>query len=131
MTDLISRDGYRSKMISAVEDGYLDEDTVDAMINILDCETTVEAMPQWISVKERLPEVPCIVLWGDGNIDYAKCIVRVTMKGGKRIAFADTLIDAASLMDGTRVDFLCEGNAITHWMPLPPPPKEEEDAETV
>lgn len=41
MKDLIDRGIYREKMLQAMEDGYLDEDTVDTMVNILDCEPTV------------------------------------------------------------------------------------------
>lgn len=82
----------------------------DAISDVEDA-PTIEAEPvrhgKWISVKERLPEI-----------------------GGKYIVCTSN--PSVYL---TRFIKLCEGGAfqtdiypyITHWMPLPEPPKEEKD----
>ncbi len=70
----------------------------------------VQPAPKWISVKERLPEIGKSVLiyypkWDGDEIQTAK------LKG-----------------DGMMFDICGEFNirvgAVTHWMPLPEPPKD-------
>lgn len=63
-------------------------------------------MNKWISVKDRLPEENVRVLvWLDETLyDY-------------------THIDTDRLKRNTWVRW---GKAVTHWMPLPAPPNEEE-----
>ena len=59
----------------------------------------------WISVKDRLPEAPCIFYWSD-----------------KRI----TVIEVDDGMDKEEIDYCINGNPdfnVTHWMPLPEAPK--------
>jgi hypothetical protein len=69
------------------------------------------AQPQWISVKERLPEFGDWVLLYDidSNIYRGRLIE-------DDFAFFATF-------DG--IVFLLEKPGITHWMPVPPEPKEE------
>lgn len=70
----------------------------------------------WISVKERLPDlIPC-----NAGTAYSDAVIVWT--DGKKAMIA--------VWDG--VDFLCAadyweawGESITHWMPLPEPPKED------
>ena len=70
-------------------------------------------MSEWISVKERLPEVGERVLTLDrrGNIRNRR--LRTYLNGDNYFA----------------PDGLEPGKHITHWMPLPKPP-EKEEAET-
>ena len=65
------------------------------------------AQPKWISVEERLPDEPGEVL---------ACVY-----GRICIAwYSNRCFETPSGM----VFYACE-NAVTHWMPLPEPPKEE------
>ena len=71
---------------------------------------------KWISVEERLPElIPC-----NAGTAYSEAVIVWT--SGKKAMIA--------VYDG--IDFVCPmdfweawGEEITHWMPLPDPPKEE------
>lgn len=65
-------------------------------------------MPRWIPVTERLPEeeTPVLVFTEHSNI------------------LTDRLL---GVICNTYADFVkCGTNSVTHWMPLPQPPKEEE-----
>jgi hypothetical protein len=67
-------------------------------------------MSEWISVKDRLPNIGEHCLWFDGNAtmsDYLRIHIDFTCKAG-----------------GNKVD--CAVNYLhnyTHWMPLPQPPE--------
>ena len=69
---------------------------------------TIDAMPKWISVEERLPGAkgPYLVC-GEHWIAGAKTITTICFWWGDRW-------DRDGVFE------------ITHWMPLPEPPKEEE-----
>lgn len=73
----------------------------DWLMRCLEEAPTLTTPNEWVSVKERLPENNCRVL------------VHVT---GKPFD-----IDADRLADGKWVRW---GWCVTHWMPLPEPPKE-------
>lgn len=73
------------------------------------------AQPQWISVEERLPEtIACYA-----GTAYSEAVIVFTT--GKKVLIA--------IFDGE--DFLSDGidywdaehDEVTHWMPLPEPPK--------
>lgn len=73
----------------------------------------VDAMPRWISVKDRLPDDQRNVLVVNGH-----CYIRIVGYWGKR---------------GGQWRWLHNGcfahyNDITHWMPVPEPPKEADHA---
>ncbi len=71
-------------------------------------------MPEWISVKDRLPEENTRVLictqWGDVWMAsyYSECRI------------AQAYWDVETLRGGG-IDF--KATEVTHWMPLPEPPK--------
>ena len=70
----------------------------------------VQPAPQWISVKERLPEIGRSVLiyypyWDGDEIQVAK-------------------LDDDEMMFDVCGEFNIRVGAVTHWMPLPEPPKE-------
>lgn len=75
-----------------------------------------DATPKWISVNERLPElIPC-----NAGTAYSEAV----------IVWTDNRKAMIAVWDG--IDFLCPadyweawGEEITHWMPLPEPPKGE------
>lgn len=60
---------------------------------------------QWIPVTERLPEEDVNVL----------------------VAFDDGFIATTCILDG-EWELWADAGDVTHWMPLPEPPKEEHDA---
>ena len=68
-------------------------------------------MSEWISVKDKLPK-----------FDYVTVIVAVMPKfGGDEIHMACTESGSWNVLsaNGNHADF------ITHWMPLPEPPKDQ------
>lgn len=94
------------------------DDAAKAMRELLDKETT--PISKWISVKDRLPELPAgnwvsrtvIAAQGDGNVSpmiYERVLVR--NKPVERWLFSW----------GKIADI-----KVTHWQPLPEPPEEEE-----
>jgi len=66
-------------------------------------------MSDWISVKDRLPEICTGVL----------CYVIVPDKGR-----AATSIRILQYYKASR-SWNCDGMIVTHWMPMPEPPKED------
>lgn len=96
------------------EDGHLSpyiESFIDA------CPTLEEKMPGWISVKDRLPEnnVRVLVCSNNGDKDSAIAITHYTQK---KYGFN---------IEGWNEpwQYFFYNHDITHWMPLPEPPKEE------
>ena len=84
--------------------------------------------PRWVSVTERLPEdgslVGKLIADSDGNIRIASQCAEITLSGGKTV-YTD-LIDLVSLLaEYTPTTEWEDCTHITHWMPLPEPPKEE------
>ena len=74
-------------------------------------------MNEWISVEDRLPNRDCKV------IVYAQKV-----KGGlvRKERFVTTAVFYMTIIDKHYFDFQGNGTGIvTHWMPLPEPPKED------
>ena len=84
----------------------------------------LEAAQRWISVKDRLPEENGSYLvfyheWSDGSFlpTYEDCAIRVMR-----------FLDSRKWRYPVCVDKRCEADThreVTHWMPLPEPPKED------
>lgn len=73
-----------------------------------------DCSPEWISVEDRLPEYEHPVLATDVREDYTAIL---TLKAGGKV-LTDCWEDAAT---GVRWPV----DEMTHWMPLPVPPKEK------
>lgn len=73
----------------------------------------VEKIPKWISVEERLPETQASIL--------------IVIKDGEdvRIAIGNRTgwIPHRYYIDGGH--YVVDADCVTHWMPLPEPPKED------
>lgn len=69
------------------------------------------AQPKWISVDERLPDKSGeVLICVHGYVTVAWYSVNRFETGGGMVFFVD--------------DHFADGNEVTHWMPLPKPPKE-------
>lgn len=92
------------------------------------CAVMEKLIPRWIPVTERLPEdgslVGKLIADSDGCIRIASQCAVITLSGGKTV-YTD-LIDLVSfLAKDTPTTEWADCTHITHWMPLPEPPKEE------
>jgi hypothetical protein len=80
----------------------------------------------WISVKDRLPKdglISKLICDDNNNVRICDKVTTVTLSNGEKVFSSDSQL----------VDFIMEGmkvppdkiTHITHWMPLPEPPKED------
>ena len=76
-------------------------------------------MPEWISVKDRLPKLP--------NAPYCDVLVIAAIKGNGRSTalFYERTTIRGKIVERWRYHYnrICD-EEVTHWMPLPEPPKE-------
>lgn len=97
--------------------GQLAKDAADAIEELLAELTTIrKQFPRWTSVEERLPEIGEIVL---AYVDELGLIIRAKIADAKDYR-------GERRIDWARVDqdpFFLSCYTITHWMPLPGPPK--------
>jgi hypothetical protein len=83
---------------------------------------------EWISVEDRLPIQDC-----EGRLPIRDCKVIVyvqKVRGGfmRKERFVTTAVFCMTMIDKHYFDF--QGNdagIVTHWMPIPEPPKEKEN----
>lgn len=68
----------------------------------------IEKEPEWISVKDRLPEKNSIVLVCMDNGQYKVVLTSYLSSNGEWISYD-------------------KNQKVTHWMPFPEPPKKEEE----
>lgn len=75
-------------------------------------------MTEWISVKDRLPEItePDV----HGKIAFSPKVLTYTVcDGGYTFVSIQRYINKGRWL----LDMLADGRRTTHWMPLPEPPK--------
>ena len=96
------------------------------VLELLDAADTIEALeaaqPKWISVEERLPEhgTDVLVLTAPGTLSLGKnCVVAEYIH--PRMEKSGVFINFYAGYDDKNI------LAVTHWMPLPEPPKEENE----
>ena len=91
--------------------------------------------PEWISVKDRPPEEaePVNVTWVNhrpapyySKIKNVEQTATAVYFGGKWYWYSAVCVDMLEEYGRNDVDLLDENIEITHWMPLPKPPKKEE-----
>ena len=70
---------------------------------------TTDAAQEWISVKDRLPE-PWKQVLIYSRYDFYEVALYIGIQGKWRVTWNHDMLDA---------------NSVTHWMPLPQPPKGE------
>jgi len=75
-------------------------------------------MSEWISVKDRLPENNDDVLVTDGE----DCAVLFFHKNDNKWKYGYGLLEAYNYDGGACIE--AETQGMTHWMPLPEPPKD-------
>lgn len=88
----------------------LDKKTVSQCVSADYCRgwnDAVDEMPRWISVEERLPE----------KCEYVICIVRFGEDAWNH--------ELGFVINNSWVHAGRSDGIVTHWMPLPEPPKEE------
>lgn len=108
--DLISR----AKLIEEMESHIYWGDSVIGLLEVAKNAPSVEAEPRWISVKDGLPEKTGMYLahlvHSYSNEDEYSCVT---------VCFFDL---------NARPKWAIEGRLykVTHWMPLPKPPEEDE-----
>ena len=83
-------------------------------------------MNEWISVKDDLPKVKTThkLQWREGSFTRSiRVLCACRQKSGKRMVKEGY----CEVWDGDRVRWKITGtiDEVTHWMPLPEPPKEE------
>lgn len=91
----------------------------------------------WISVKDRLPEIPhenpqrgILVVNANGNVLLTRALLKTEIQG-EILIFDDTHSDCFfDLVSGKepRINTMIKGNHIVYWMPIPELPKETENA---
>lgn len=81
-------------------------------------------MPRWIPVEERRAEFPCICYDANGNIPFIPQGI-VTIKDDQGLWQIDAHLADPVLHQNKIKPLLGYQNRITHWLPLPEPPKEE------
>lgn len=82
----------------------------EAITEIIDIQPTAPQFEKWISVEDRLPDA------GD------RILIAVRLHNHEPVQLDEVLEDG----DGIYLDSSYEfGSDVTHWMPLPEPPKED------
>ena len=87
-----------------------------------------EAQPKWISVEERLPELPCICYDGLNPPRELDAMYRLSIEERELYYSYDVFHLMNILSDETDISEPIDIGSMTHilfWMPLPEPPKED------
>lgn len=92
----------------------------DKLMFLVDAANQILEAAKWISVDERLPELTEQTEGDDFLMDYSKpVLVRRFGRYTEIAAFAQDGLDEFWVDEG-----LSKISGVTHWMPLPQPPKE-------
>lgn len=116
MSDYISREDAKLAVVDAAqsrENGFQWGETVtftpSEIIGLIDKIPAADVQPvRWIPVEEQLPETD-------------KLVLVVKSDGDMAVAGLNAALGWLHYWSGCRV------RNVTHWMPLPEPPKEEEE----
>lgn len=107
----------------------IDRDAL-ALIERLESErdAALAKVPKWISVKERLPED--VILDGKKSTRYKAIKVLVAIKGSNGVTTIRTQTRFKDYSYKSGKEYLEwrwreSSGKVTHWMPLPKPPKED------
>lgn len=124
---LIDADALKESFSVGMINGW-DSFSIESIRDSIDEAPTIEPN-QWISTKERMPkESEVVMIAGIGgtvnigfweSVDRDKPFVR-TMSDGRKICFAKP---DGGVWWRFRHDDAIERQLISHWMPLPKPPK--------
>ena len=109
----IDADAMRKEWLENGENEYVYD--TNAVLDSIDQQPTID-IPRWIPVSEQLPEPDKYVL----VIVYGKPAKNITLHGAVELAEYDP--------EGWILEMWPEwmDARVTHWMPIPEPPKEEE-----
>ena len=81
-------------------------------------------IPRWIPVTKRLPEVgKDVLIYAIGKSDDLSSVIAIT----NRMIFRLFPTSEGTEMWKSPWQYFTDNYEITHWMPLPEPPKEEDD----
>lgn len=107
---MIDANTLKAEFTGNFNDGYYTVAEIKAIID------TAPTVGEWISVSDRLPsEYGNYIAFCEGEV--MECTYAPPKKG---------MIPGWSTCDAHGVHFFGE-KSVTHWMPLPEPPKEEKD----
>ena len=88
---------------------YLQEELVDALMYCEWIKDGIKCTAKWIPVTERLPEEwEDVLIWS--KCGFCETAVYIGIPGKWRVSWNHTMLDE---------------DTVTHWMPLPEPPKED------
>ena len=117
---LIYADELKRRIIAFATGCHTTYLTVDNIIMLLNQADTVDAVPAWIPVTERLPE---------NNRPVMVYLKNYTIQGGY-VVHIGTYDTAGFWFLRTQPgisSFPVHDWVVTHWMPLPEPPKDGDD----
>lgn len=76
----------------------------------------------WISVSERLPDIELVAAQAeDIDLLFACLVNKISFHGSRKSFVTKAWYDGKGFIDISCIDIT---NEITHWMPLPEPPRE-------
>lgn len=97
-------------------------DELEELLDKIQSMNVLDTVPQWISVKERLPELP------DKQYCSVQVIAAANVNGELKsmcMTFCRTTVRKKVVERFEWHDRICVWE-VTHWMPLPEPPKLED-----
>lgn len=138
MQRLIDKDTLKDALIDCtpyvMDPAYRNTNSNIDMFTVMDILDEQPTVNEWISVDERLPEeheeeedifdpeTLAVIDVERHNVSQL-VIVAVTREDGERFVSDDMTIDG-KWVNYSR-DYLAYDYKVTHWMPMPQPPKEE------